>query len=191
MNTYGIIDPVTSSSAIIDPGGNPEIILDMLVDTKIEKILITHGHHDHVMALEEVHAATHAPVYIHPLDAKRFSIGFDQPLEHDQSIQLGNLKLAVIHVPGHTPGQCCFDLCDGRILVGDAIFVGGPGRTESFQDFLTTMKSMQDIVFNWPDDTLFYPGHGLAGEIGIERLDFERFLKNGWPDDLFGDITWK
>lgn len=191
MNAYAVIDPVTKKSAIIDPGGDPDTIVDLVAGTKVEKILITHGHHDHVMALEEVKAITRAPVYIHSADAYRFKLAFDEPLQHGLVISLGEISLVVIHVPGHTPGQCCFNLGDNRMIVGDTIFVGGPGKTESHQDFITTIKSMREIVFQWPDETLFFPGHGPSGLIGEERPDFEAFITTAHLEDLYGDITWK
>jgi glyoxylase-like metal-dependent hydrolase (beta-lactamase superfamily II) len=191
MNTYVIIDEVTSTSAIIDPGGDPDIILEMVSDTTIDKIIITHGHGDHVMALDDIKESTNAPVFIHPADAARFELDSDFPLEGNDEITVGNLKLRVIHVPGHTPGQCCFLLGDGRIVVGDTVFVGGPGRTASPEDFATTMKNMVEIVFAWPDDTVFYPGHGPSGVIGEEKPAFKAFLKRGWPEDTQGDVTWE
>jgi hypothetical protein len=52
------------------------------------------------------------------------------------------------------------------------------------------MKTMQNIVFSWPDETEFYPGHGPSGMIGVERSVFEAFLERGWSEDLQGDVTW-
>jgi glyoxylase-like metal-dependent hydrolase (beta-lactamase superfamily II) len=74
--------------------------------------------------------------------------------------------------------------------VGDTLFVNGPGRTFSPDDFSTTMWTMQQIVFDWPDETEFYPGHGPSGTIGAERPAFEAFVKKGWSKDLEGDVTW-
>ena len=85
----------------------------------------------------------------------------------------------------------CLDLGDRRILVGDTIFVGGPGKTWSAQEFSTTMRTMQEIVFAWPDETRFYPGHGPSGVIGTERPAFERFVARGWSPKLHGDVTWE
>ena len=190
MNTYVLIDEVTNACVIIDPGGDPDLILEMAEGTKVEKILITHGHADHVMALADVKRATGAPIYIHPEDAANFGIDFDVPLEDGDLVSVGDQKLKVILIPGHTPGQCCFDLGDGRIIVGDTVFVGGPGRTASSQDFATTMVNMQNIVFQWPDETRFYPGHGPSGIIGLEKPAFEAFKAHGWPADTQGDVTW-
>ena len=190
MNTYIVIDEEKSNSAIVDPGADPDTILTLAKGTNIEAILITHGHPDHIGALAEVKAATQAPVYMNPLEAQKFDLDFDLSLEDGQIITLGNSRLKAIHTPGHTPGMTSLDLADGRILVGDTIFVGGPGKTWSEEDFATTMRTMQQIVFAWPDDTRFYPGHGPSGVIGQERPAFEAFLARGWSPNLFGDVTW-
>ena len=191
MNTYLVICEETSASAIVDPGADAAAILEQARGTQVEKILLTHAHADHVGALEEVKAATGAPVYLHPADVKAFSISYDTPLKDGDEIPVGNLCLRAIHTPGHTPGATCFDLGDGRVLVGDALFVGGPGATQTPEAFALTMQNMQAIFFTWPDETRFYPGHGPSGVIGQERSAFDEFVKRGWPDDLCGDVTWK
>ena len=191
MNTYVIIDEETKTSAIVDPGGDPEAILEMVGDTVVDKILLTHGHFDHVLSLEDIKSATGAEVYVHPADAAQFELEYDRPLRDGDEIPIGRKWVKIIHVPGHTPGQCCIDLGDGRILVGDTIFVGGPGKTSSGEDFATTMETMQRIVFHWPEETKFYPGHGSSGVIGIEKAAFQEFLERGWEKDTHGDVVWK
>lgn len=191
MNTYVVVCEEANTSAIIDPGSDPEKILALTEGTQVEKILLTHGHFDHVQALAQVKESTEAPVYLNPKDAEEFDVAFDVALQGDDQIPVGALFLRAIHTPGHTPGQTCFDLGDGRIIVGDTVFVGGPGKTWSPKDFAATMKTMQEIVFTWPDETQFFPGHGPSGTIGQERPTFEAFVSRGWPDDLQGDVTWE
>ena len=191
MNTYLVVCEETNSSAIVDPGADADEILALAVGTNVVKILITHTHSDHIGALAEVKSATGAPVCVHPLDAKKARIQVDTPLQDGDHVEVGNLRLRVIHAPGHTPGQVCFALGDGRVLVGDTIFVGGPGRTNSPKDFAATMDTMRAIVFTWPDETAFYPGHGPSGEIGTERPAFEAFAASGWSSKLRGDVTWE
>ena len=191
MNTYLIVDEDAGASAIVDPGAEADKILALAEGTRVEKILITHGHFDHVDALQEVKSTTGAPVYLHPAEAEKFGLPYDVPLSHDQSIPVGDLRVRTIHTPGHTPGMTCFDLGDGRIIVGDTIFVGGPGKTWSPEEFAATMRTMKAVVFQWPDETTFYPGHGPSGKIGEERPAFESFVARGWPAGLYGDVTWK
>ena len=190
MNTYAVICGETDLSVIIDPGADPDSILELVSGTNVIAILLTHGHGDHNMALEIIKEHTGAPVHIHPVDAEHFDLSYDKPLHGGQLFQVGNHTIEVILTPGHTPGQCCFNLRDNRIIVGDTIFVGGPGRTWSAQDFKQTMETMQQIVFKWPDQTEFFPGHGPSGKIGEERKAFEAFIARGWPEDLEGDVTW-
>jgi len=157
---------------------------------EVRMILLTHGHPDHTGALEKIREETGAPIYIHPSDADLLNLGYDKPFMHNGEINLGTSTLKTIHTPGHTPGSTCIDLLDHRIIVGDTLFVGGPGKTMSASEFKTTMNTMQSIVFNWSDDTLFFPGHGIQGLIGDERQKYELFVARGWPDDLYGDVTW-
>ena len=191
MNAHILVDEESNTSDIVDPGADANRILSAVEGTQVAVILVTHGHADHVGALDEIKSATHAPVFMNPIDAGGFNLHFDQALQDGQLISIGNQQLRAIHTPGHTPGQTSLDLGDGRILVGDTIFVGGPGKTWSGEDFATTVRTMQEIVFNWPDETRFYPGHGPSGLISQERIAFEAFVARGWSSDLYGDVTWE
>jgi glyoxylase-like metal-dependent hydrolase (beta-lactamase superfamily II) len=190
MSTYLIACEETKHSAIVDPGADPDKILALAGGTEIKLILITHGHFDHVSALEELKSMTGVPVYLHPADGEKFDLSYDHALSDGDVICLGKVKITAIHTPGHTPGMTCFDLGDGRVIVGDTIFVGGPGKTWSSDEFNRQMKTMKEIVFSWPDETKFFPGHGPSGVIGEERPDYETFVAQGWSPDLFGDVTW-
>jgi glyoxylase-like metal-dependent hydrolase (beta-lactamase superfamily II) len=84
----------------------------------------------------------------------------------------------------------CFALeNDRRIIVGDTIFEGGPGKTWSPEDFRTSLRTLRDVILAWPDDTICYPGHGPSFRLGDRRAGIEVFLSRD-HGDFFGDATW-
>ena len=89
----------------IDPGAEADTIFGLIEGTNVEAILLTHGHDDHTMALDEVKERTGAPIYLHPIEAAHFEISYDIPIQNDQLIPIGNLNIKVIHTPGHTYGM--------------------------------------------------------------------------------------
>ena len=191
MNGYVIVCEETSTSAIVDPGADANTFLEAAAGTRVAKILLTHAHPDHVGALAEVKKATNAPVFLHPSEREVFGTAYDISLRGGDTLRVGSCSIRTIHTPGHTPGMICFSIGEDRILVGDTLFVNGPGRTKTPRDFATTMHTLQNVVFQWPDETRFFPGHGESGLIGTERPRFEAFVSRGWDTTLHGDITWE
>ena len=191
MNCYLVRCPETGQVAVVDPGEDADMILASLSDAGLVCcILLTHAHPDHVGALEAIRQATAAPAGIHPADAELFGIDGDLPLLDGMEVMIGRGRLTVTHVPGHTPGSICLRFSGGAI-VGDAIFPGGPGHTDSPEALTQSIVSLGQVVFSWPDDTTLYPGHGDSTTVGAERADFERFLSADHPADLYGDVTWQ
>ena len=190
MNCYLIRCPAAGELAIVDPGADPEKILAVVGDTRVCCILLTHGHPDHVGALAAIRRATGAPVGIFLEDAEAFGLEGDFPLLDGMQVEVGQGLVKVYHVPGHTLGSVCLRL-DGQVVVGDAIFPGGPGHTVSPEALAQSLVSLGHTIFAWPDETELYPGHGGHTTVGAERAAYERFLTEDHPPDLCGDVTWR
>jgi hydroxyacylglutathione hydrolase len=190
MNCYIVRCIGSGQVAIVDPGDDDDAILAAVGDAAVSCIMLTHAHPDHVGALDAVRRATHALVGLHPGDAEAFDVAADFPLLDGMEVEVGEARLSVVHVPGHTPGSVCFRL-DGQAVVGDVIFPGGPGHTESPAELARSLLSLGRTVFTWPDATELYPGHGDPTTVGAERAAFERFVAADHPPDLCGDVVWR
>lgn len=190
MNSYAVICPETRQSLLIDPGAEPETLLELLTDSTPIGIVVTHGHRDHVDVLDEMKARLGVPVSMHPGDTPLAHLDADIWLADGDAVPVGSHALRVIHTPGHTPGMISLMLPDPRVIVGDTIFQGGPGKTWAPYYFKMTLETMQNIVFHWPDETVCYPGHGPSFRLGDERPAFEAFLRRSHPAGLYGDVAW-
>jgi glyoxylase-like metal-dependent hydrolase (beta-lactamase superfamily II) len=102
---------------------------------------------------------------------------------------LDKIKIEVIHTPGHTPGSVCFRIED-YLISGDTIFPGGPGRTETPEDFQQILKSLREKIFLLPDKTKIYPGHGTDTVLKREKAAYTGFLRRPHDAELCGDVVW-
>ncbi len=189
MNAYALICPETKQSVLIDPGADPDTLAAMLNDTTPIAILLTHAHFDHVDALDEMKERLNVPVYLHPADS-HMGVEADEWFADGDAFTVGQHTLQIIHTPGHTHGMVTLMLPDHRAIVGDTVFQGGPGKTWAPHYFAVTMETMRNIVFQWPDETECFPGHGPSFRIGDERPAFEAFLEREHPANLRGDVSW-
>ncbi len=197
MNAYALVCPSTRSSVLIDPGADPDALTEWLADTDPTAILVTHHHEDHIGALDEMRDRLSAPVLAHPAsDFGEAARPADRHLGDGDTFQVGEHTIRVVHTPGHTPGQICFALWgeagrgDPRIIVGDTIFEGGPGKTWSAQDFKVTLEILREVILAWSDEAICYPGHGPSFCLGDKRAAIEAFLRKD-HGDFFGDATWE
>ena len=133
---------------LVDPGDEPGTLLSAIAGTRVAFILLTHGHPDHSGALAELHQATGAPVAVHGADAAQLPLSPDRLLEDGQVLHLGRCRLKVHHLPGHTPGSVGLQLSGRRWLVGDSVFPGGPGHTDSPAAFATLIICWEGSTSN-------------------------------------------
>ncbi|MGE5190314.1 MAG: MBL fold metallo-hydrolase [Gemmatimonadota bacterium] len=187
VNAYIVEDPDSKKAVVIDPGDDGDALLGEIRTRglSVEKILLTHGHFDHVGAVRLLRDATGAAVYLHGEDAGRMatarrqglifglSVG-DQPppdvvVAEGDRIAFGGHEFLVVHTPGHTPGCVCY-LCGKMAFVGDLIFAGSIGRTDlPGGSHARLLDSVREKIFVLPDDTVLLPGHGPSTTVGEEK----------------------
>lgn len=188
-NAYILICLKTRDSVLIDTPAEAGAIIERLRGTNPRYILLTHNHMDHLGALAELHSRLKVPLGVHASDAGNLPSSPDFILNDGDTISFGDLKLAVLHTPGHTPGSLCFKL--GKYLIsGDTIFPGGPGKSWSPGAFKQMVKSIAGKILVLPDDTLIYPGHGDATVLKKEKDEFAIFSSRRHRPDLCGDVLW-
>lgn len=191
MNTYALVCPETGESILIDPGAEPETLAVMLGDSRPIAIVLTHTHPDHVGALDEMRDRLQVPLMAHPgPHMQEIMPEPDRELGDGESVAVGNHRLRVQYTPGHIEDQICLAIeNDSRVIVGDTIFEGGPGKTWSAEQFQTTLQTLRNVVLSWPDDTICYPGHGPSFRLGDIRADVEAFVSRD-HGEFFGDAEW-
>ena len=188
-NSYILTCPLTGDSVLVDAPGEASEILKASKGTNPRYILITHNHMDHIGALSELKSRLRIPVGGHRLDAKGLPLRPDILLEDGEEVSCGNMRLRVLHTPGHTPGSLCF-LVGKHLISGDTIFPGGPGKTKSPIDLKLIIQTITSKIFVLPDDTVLYPGHGDSTLLRKEREEFAIFSSRSHDPTLFGDVLW-
>jgi hydroxyacylglutathione hydrolase len=157
VNAYVIHAP--EGDIIVDAGAEPEKIL-ATTRNPVSAILITHGHADHINALNTLRERTGAPVYVHPKDAESAGVRDYELLQDGEGITLAGQRLYVIHTPGHSPGSVTFVVGKDQI-VGDLVLPGSVGRTDiSGASWEQIEVSLRKVLPYWEDETRLYTGHG-------------------------------
>lgn len=178
----------TKAALVVDPGLQVERLRQQVGadQLEVERILVSHGHIDHIAGVASVHADTGAPIAMHPddlaiIDWDQFAhlpfapAGFaafaiDTPLAHDQNLPFHGLTVRVLHTPGHTEGSVCF-LLGLDCFAGDTLFQRGIGRTDlPGGDMRKIVFSIRNVLYALPPKTIVYPGHGARTTIEEEQM---------------------
>ena len=188
-NSYILTCPETGDSVLVDAPAEASAIVRAAKETNPRYILLTHSHMDHIGALPELKSRLRVPVAIHSLDMKALPIQPQILLEDGQEVSFGNVRLTVLHTPGHTPGSLCF-LVGKHLLSGDTLFPHGPGRTNTPADLTRIIGSITGRLFVLSDDTEVYPGHGNSTILAKEKEEFAVFSARSHDPGLSGDVLW-
>ena len=178
-NVYLISCAATGKAVVIDAAADASRIIAGSAGLDVQSILTTHGHFDHIGAVDEVKTALNIPFRLHPLDGSIAGRPADDPIT-DQPIVVGDLTISTSHTPGHTPGSVCF-MVEGFLFTGDTLFPGGPGATRfEYSDFDLIIDSIETRLMTLPDATQFFPGHGDTSTIGTERPSLPEWIERRW-----------
>lgn len=190
QNCSLIICEETKIAAIVDPGGDHQHILNIVAQqaVKVDKIILTHGHLDHVGGTQAVANKLNVPVigpekedlfWLEQLEAQSQRFGFPTTasfsptrwLEEGEVLEVGKIKLQVLHIPGHTPGHIAlYDQQSKQVIVGDILFNGGIGRFDFPRGNRSLLISgIKEKLLTLPPETTVYPGHGPTTTIGKEK----------------------
>ncbi len=188
-----VLSDETGECIFIDPGfyyeEEHEEITDYILENKLKPLNITntHCHFDHIMGVEFIREKYQIPFYAHEHDAflivrsknQAEMFGFemkpvspiDKFVDETDKVKFGNAEMEIIHVPGHSPGHIVFYSAENRILIaGDVLFYGSIGRTDlPGGDYQTLISGIKEKLFELPDDTKVYAGHGPETTIGFEK----------------------
>ena len=193
QNIYVYFCPLSKEGVIIDPGHNIEELIKYVNvnEIKIAKILLTHGHFDHIHFAKEASAAFNAQIHCHADEAEmlkspelnlssyisrqKVSLSPDGLLNEGDEIGFGGCTLKVLHTPGHTPGCICFyDETNAVVFTGDTLFFESVGRTDLPKSSTTgIINNIKEKLFTLPTHVKVYPGHGAATSIGHETVNNE------------------
>lgn len=187
-NCMLIIQQERKEMIIVDPADSAELITEAAtrLDCRPAAIFLTHGHFDHMLAVEDLKDIYEIPVYAYAEEqdilgsselnlsagwAARYTTKADHLLKDRQTLEAAGMKFTVLHTPGHTKGSCCYYLPEAKVLFsGDTLFAGSVGRMDFPTSSGAQMKnSLKKLVTEIPEDVLVYPGHGDTTTIGYEK----------------------
>lgn len=179
-NCYIIMDEETKEAVVLDPGGSFGKIKKVIEDMKckVKYILLTHGHADHVGAVEELSSFYKVPFYISEKDEEVMNLGTpmfgklrkaDGYVKNQDIFKLGKYEIKALETPGHTKGGICY-LTGNMCFTGDTLFQGAIGRSDLYGgNYAELIQSIKDKLLVLDDKVEIYPGHGPCSTIGFEK----------------------
>jgi glyoxylase-like metal-dependent hydrolase (beta-lactamase superfamily II) len=184
-NVYLLRCQATDQQLLVDAADDAARILQVVGSDGLRRVVTTHRHWDHHRALAEVVAATGATTVAGEADADELPVAVDERVSDGDTVQVGECRLEVIHLVGHTPGSIAllYDDPDGtpHLFTGDSLFPGGVGKTWSPEGFRSLVHDVSTKLFDrLPDETWFYPGHGNDSTLGAERPHVAEWRSRGW-----------
>jgi glyoxylase-like metal-dependent hydrolase (beta-lactamase superfamily II) len=185
-NVYLLRDTATGEGLLIDAAAEPDAVLALVGEGGIRTVVTTHGHWDHHRALAQVGEATGAQTVAHPADAADLPVPVTRPVEHGDTVAVGEQTLEVVHLRGHTPGSIALVWRGGdagtHVFTGDSLFPGGVGNTQQdARRFTSLVDDVEERLFGaLPDEAWVYPGHGKDTTIGTERPHLAEWRARGW-----------
>ena len=184
-NVYLLRCQATDEQVLVDAADDARMIMQVVGSDGLRRVVTTHRHWDHHRALPEVVAATGATTVAGEADADELPVPVDERVSDGDTVQVGECRLEVIHLVGHTPGSIAllYDDPDGtaHLFTGDSLFPGGVGKTWSPEDFTSLVRDVSTKLFDrLPDETWFYPGHGNDSTLGAERPHLSEWRSRGW-----------
>lgn len=184
-NAYLLRCRDTGEQVLIDAAAQTERLLALVGDS-LQAVVTTHEHQDHWGSLADIVAATGATTMAHPIDAPGIPVPTDVMLEEGSHLQVGRVRLRVVHLVGHTDGSIAFVYDDPEgtphLFTGDCLFPGGVGNTWGDPArFQTLIDGVEEKLFNaLPDETWVYPGHGADTTLGAERPHLSEWRERQW-----------
>ncbi len=187
-NCYIIGDSKTKQAIVVDPGDEPDRIIDLIKENgfDVKSIICTHAHFDHIGAIGDIKKATGAKILLNNEDIELYEKVRDQAaiwgyelddmpepdgfLNEGDKVRVGNLTFIVLHTPGHSPGGICL-YGEGITVTGDTLFQGSVGRTDFQGGDMTKLKESFRRLLDLPESTIVYSGHGPDTKIGIEKKE--------------------